>query len=276
MAVIAMTREMGSLGKDVALGLAEELGLDLVQHEIVEQVADKMHLGQSAVNRFLEGKAGLLERWGIDKSGISLYTTEEILDVAARGDVLIRGWGATYVLRPISHVVCVRVCAPLAFRARVLMDRIGISDEEMAIKEIKRNDAAHSRTMLHLFHVNWEDPLLYDIVLNTGKVSVEDCTKAIKGLVELQTFRETTESCTKLSDMKLEAKIRSALRGNPRTHETGPHFDVTVESQTGKVTLSGVAAVDDFKHEAESVVLSVPGVNEVDNQLTVMRRYVGT
>ena len=37
MTVIAMTREMGSLGKDVAAGLADQLGLTVVHHELVEQ-----------------------------------------------------------------------------------------------------------------------------------------------------------------------------------------------------------------------------------------------
>lgn len=276
MPVIAMTREMGSLGRDVALGLAEEFGLDLVQHEIVEHVADKMHLGRSAVNRFLEGKAGLLERWGIDKSDLSLYTAEEILDVAVRGNVLIRGWGATYVLRPISHVVGVRVCAPLAFRAKVLMERIGVVDEGLAIKEIEKNDAAHAKTMFHLLHVNWEDPLLYDIVLNTEKASVEDCIGAIKGLVNRPTFQETAESRAKLADMKLEAKVRSALTGSVKTHETNRYFDVSLEPGTGKVTLSGIATNNGFRREAENVVLAVPGVKEVDNRLTVMTRYLGT
>jgi hypothetical protein len=36
MTVIAMTREMGSLGKDVAAGLADQMGLTVVHHELVE------------------------------------------------------------------------------------------------------------------------------------------------------------------------------------------------------------------------------------------------
>ena len=63
MAVITMTREMGSLGRDVALGLADRLGLELVQHELVEHIAEKMHMRESSVNRFLEGRSSLLERW---------------------------------------------------------------------------------------------------------------------------------------------------------------------------------------------------------------------
>ena len=50
MTVIAMTREMGSRGRDVAIGLAEALGLTIVQHEVVEHVADKMHVRESSVN----------------------------------------------------------------------------------------------------------------------------------------------------------------------------------------------------------------------------------
>ena len=73
MTVIAMTREMGSLGKDVALNLAEDLGLRLVQHELVGHLAEKLHVRESSVNRFLEGKASLFERWEL-MSRISLYT----------------------------------------------------------------------------------------------------------------------------------------------------------------------------------------------------------
>ena len=51
MAIITMTREMGSLGRDVALGLADRLGLDLVQHELVEHIAEKMHMQEGSVNR---------------------------------------------------------------------------------------------------------------------------------------------------------------------------------------------------------------------------------
>ena len=59
MPVIAMNQEMGSQGKFVAEKLAEELGLAIVRHEVIEHVAEKMHLRKSMLQRFLEGKAGL-------------------------------------------------------------------------------------------------------------------------------------------------------------------------------------------------------------------------
>src|SRR4029450_11472291 len=94
MAVIAMTREMGSLGKDVAAGLAEQMGLTVVHHELVEHhLADRLGVKESAVHRYLEGEASLLERWKIDKQKLSQYSAEEILELAGKGNVVIRGWG---------------------------------------------------------------------------------------------------------------------------------------------------------------------------------------
>ena len=54
MVVIAMTREMGTLGKDVAQGIADQLDLQVIHHEIVEHdLAERLHLQESAVHRYL-------------------------------------------------------------------------------------------------------------------------------------------------------------------------------------------------------------------------------
>ncbi len=49
-----------------------------------------------------------------------------------------------------------------------MMERVGLKDPSEARREIERSDAAHSRIMRGFFGVNWEDPLLYHVVLNTG------------------------------------------------------------------------------------------------------------
>jgi len=55
MAVIAMTREMATLSKDVAAGLAERLRLTVVHHELVEHdIAGRAGIRESEVHRFLE------------------------------------------------------------------------------------------------------------------------------------------------------------------------------------------------------------------------------
>src|SRR6185369_17830901 len=105
-----MTQEMATLGKDVALGVCEALGLQLVRHEVGDMVAGRMHVKKSLIRRIREGKAGKMEKWAADEKTISIFTAEEIFDLALKGNVLIRGWGATLVLRPVSHIPSVRVC----------------------------------------------------------------------------------------------------------------------------------------------------------------------
>jgi hypothetical protein len=117
MPLIAMTREMGSLGKDVASAISSRMGKPVVHHEIIDQLADKMRLRKSHVVRFLGGKANIWERLTTDQTSLSIYTADETLALAERDNVaVIRGWGSAHLLRPIPHVICVRVCAPMSLR----------------------------------------------------------------------------------------------------------------------------------------------------------------
>jgi len=221
MPVIAMTREMGSRGKDVAMGLAEEIGIRIVHHEMVEHdLAGKLRARESTVHRYLEGGANAFERWRIDKKDLALYTAQEIFQLAEEGNVLIRGWGATQILRFVSHVVCVRVCAPLELRTKTLMERLQIDSEKIAQREIKKNDDAHARVMRRLFQVDWEDPLLYDLVLNTSRLSVEECIDLIKRLADKPSFQENMESRARFASLRHAEIIWPLLYGRRRARET--------------------------------------------------------
>src|ERR1700704_6542913 len=148
MALVAITREMGSLGKDVAAALAEELGVPLVYHEIIDHLADRMRVRKSHVIRLLDGRAGLLERLTADKTSLAIFSADEIYDLALQGKgAVIRGWGATHLLREVPHAVCVRVCAPLALRQRRMMDRLDTDDDRIVSAEIHNNDEAHTAIM---------------------------------------------------------------------------------------------------------------------------------
>src|SRR5690349_9035034 len=86
MIVIAMTREIGSLGIDVSAGVADRLGLTIIDSEIVaNNVAQRLGVKAGAVSRYVDGSASVLERWLINRRRLSLYTSEEILLLTQRG-----------------------------------------------------------------------------------------------------------------------------------------------------------------------------------------------
>jgi len=266
MPVIALTQEMGSLAKDVALRLADVGGLAVMRNEVVDNVAGRMHVPASLVRRLREGKAGLVERLATDKEQVALYSAEEVFAQAVRGNVVLRGWGATCLLRPVRHVVRVRVTRPFAQRVAWLMDHLGTDDRDAAEAEVRRSDQAHAARMNAQFGVTWGDPLLYDMVLNTDRVSVDGCTALILQLAQQAEFRETEASRAVLEGLALSARVRAALKANDSTS----NVDVQIESRAGRVALSGIVVNEHEKDEAQRVASAVAGVGKVDNDLHLM------
>lgn len=264
MPVIAMTQEMGSLAKDVALQLGQSLNLAVMRNEVIEHVAEKMNVPKSLINRLRGGKAGLVERLTTDERSVALYTAEQVFALAERGNVVLRGWGATCLLRPVPHVVCVRVTRSLAKRVEWLMGELETDDAKFAEAEIRRSDDAHATRMNDRFGVNWGDPALYDLVLNTDRMSVDSCVDQIARLASHPQFAETAESHAVLADMALEARVQAALKAQAQTH------DITVEASHGRITLRGIVLNAEERGQAESVATAVPGVASIDNQLRLM------
>lgn len=266
MPVIAMTQEMGSLAKDVALELAATLNLSVMRHEVVDHVAGKMHVSTSLINRLREGKAGLIERATTDADRLALYTAEEVYELANKGDVVLRGWGATCLLRPVPHVLTVRITRSFNKRVEWLMNHLETDDRDFAESEIRRSDHAHATRMHHLFGVTWGDPVLYDIVLNTDRLSVHSCVEQIRQLSLRPEFQESEASRQLLANMTLAARVRSALKDNETTQEV----NITIEAQKGRVILKGIVVNSDEQVDVEKIASTVSGVVGVENRLRLM------
>jgi len=210
MTVIAMTREIGSHGSEVAAGVAATLGLEIINSEIVvPHVAGSLGVEHSAVQRYLDGKASLFDRWQIDTRKLSQHTLDQILDLALKDNVLIRGWGAAALFQGIRGIICVRVCAPMAHRVRVMMERLGTKDAEAMQHEIERFDAGHSRATRAAFNFDWNDALMYHIVLNSARVTIDASVKAVCDLAQHQRSQDDAETKAALA-----ARLREISSGD--------------------------------------------------------------
>jgi cytidylate kinase len=264
MPLVAMTREMGSLGMDVARILESELKVPVVYHEMVNHLADKMRLRKSHVIRLLGGKANLFERLTADQTSLSIYTADEMLQVASKGAVM-RGWGAAHLLRPVKHAIRVRVCAPFEVRVKRMMARLDTDDRDAVTAEIRNSDEAQAAITKRHFDVDWQDPEGYDVSLNTERMSVEQCADEIVKLSKQPEFSETDESHRALADLALQANIRAALRADPSTRS----LSFAVDSDGGRVRMRGIVATREESNNATRVVMSVRGTMAVKNDLRV-------
>ena len=261
MPVVAITREMGSLGKDVAAGIGEALGIPVLYHEVIEHLADRMRVRKSHVIRLLDGSAGLMERLTADKTSLAIFSADEIYGLALRNSgAVIRGWGATHLLRDVPHVVCVRVCAPLPVRTRRMMERLNTDDIDRVNEEIRCNDEAYTAIMSRQFGVRWTDAENYDVVLNTQRVRIDDCVQEVLGLVRSHEFAETEESRQMIVDLATSARVRAALRGAPETRE----MKFSVATASGRVTVCGGRRNVEERVAIVHIAGAVKGVHQVE------------
>jgi cytidylate kinase len=271
MPVIAMSRELGTLGCEIASGLASDLGLKLVRHEIVDRLARRSGLPASEVLRCFEGRASLLDRLRADLEGLAVYAEEAVLELAAAGDVILRGWGATHLLRAVPHVLCVRVCAPLDLRARRVTELFGLRDMAQARQKVRDSDAVRDAAMRRRFGADWQDATRYDMVLNTEHMSAERCIHRIRRGLQFPDCVPTRESAAMLGALALSARLRAALRQDHRTSALKLSVQADANGSPGSVALHGIVADERERRMAQAVAQDCPGVRQVHNRLRSMR-----
>ena len=266
MPLIAMNREMGSLGRDVARGLEEALGMKVRHHEIIDHLANRTRLRKSHVVSFLEGKQGLIERLTTDQVSLRILTADEILTIAASGEpVILRGWGATSLLKDVPHAVRVCVSASRRTRVRRMMERLDTGDQRNVERIVNHNDEAAQAVMRRHFHIDTRDINEYDMGFNTDRVSVHQCVDEIVKLVKSEQFAETDASRRALHDVATAHHVRAAIR----THGTTAHCKVRVSASEGRVTLDGVVERIEQSEACSSIAARIKGVRLIENHLHV-------
>jgi len=264
MPLIAMNREIGSLGKDVAQGVAETLRIKVQHHEMIDTLANRTRIRKSHVISFLEGKQGLIERLTTDQLSLRLLTADEILSLAeSEGGIIMRGWGATSLLKEVPHAVRVCVSASRTVRIQRMMERLGSTDEREVERIVDQNDESSGVVMRRHFHIGSRDIDEYDMCLNTDRLSVAECVAEIVGLVKSARFAETEASRAKLRDIAVVHRVRAALR----TEASTSHCKLHVTADNGRVTLEGVVDSVAQSEACATVAARLKGVASIDNRL---------
>ena len=266
MPLIAMNREIGSLGKDVATGLEQALGMKVRHHEMIDQLANRARLRKSHVVSFLEGTQGLLERLTTDQVSLRILTADEIVSMAESGEpVILRGWGATSLLKEVPHAV--RICVSASRRTRVkrMMDRLDTNDAPQVERIVDQNDDAARAVMRRHFHIDTRDINEYDMGFNTDRVSVAQCVEEIVKLVKSEPFAETEESRRRLHDVAVAHHVRAALR----THVATAHCALRVTAESGHVTLDGIVDRIEQSESCSDIASRIKGVRVLENRLRV-------
>jgi cytidylate kinase len=180
---IAISRDTGAQGEEIARRVAEQLGCKVFDRELLDYMAEKYHLSRISLD-FVDEKAASLfhEMFGkwLDKQLVSQaeYVSRlgNIFLLAAQHEsTVFVGRGAQFIL-PRASGVAFRIIAPKKQRIESIMERRQCDYRE-AEKFIDETDAGRAEFVRRYFHREATDPNLYDLVLNLKFVSLDEAAE---------------------------------------------------------------------------------------------------
>jgi cytidylate kinase len=262
--VLAMTREIGSLGTHVAHKVARRLGYDLVRQEIIAEAARVYEANPDTLVATVETRPRMFEARNAAARRHFAFVAAEVLSAALKDDVVILGRWSTLLLHGIAHVLRVRVCAPIDLRAARLARRFKMQTDE-AVDRIRRSDEGIRARMRQFFDLEWDDPCQYDLTINTACVGVEEAADLLISALRQPSRQPTDLSRAALWDAALAARVRAALKANPETE----HADITLRCRGGRLELTGTVKDAETRDTVARLATIRAGIGAVDNHLIV-------
>lgn len=195
MGVITIGRQYGSDGRKIAKELAQRLGFQYYDKELIRLAAEKSNIPYDELVKADEQRASMWsypmdnmllteERWYYSVNDI-LYDTEKqiIRQKAATENCVIVGRCANRILKKEENVLSIFVYAPLDFRIRTVMERDGLGEKE-ARARIRKIDKQRRYHYNYFTDHNWEDMDEYDFCIDSSKWSVEKCAKVLEKMYQ--------------------------------------------------------------------------------------------
>lgn len=266
MAIITISREMGSAGIPIAHRAAEKLGYTLVDGEAIQKVASDYGLTLEAIESADEKPPPFVEKLD-GKIEVDLHQIELIvLEYALKGNVIIYGRGGQDLLKDINSVFRVRIVAPFEERVERWAEREWL-DPDYARILVRKSDQQRAGFIKYYFDRDWEDPLNYDLVINTLRLTEETAVKLICDGVADQNLTEQKEARKKtLTDLIIRKKSEISILSIPEVE--GHHLHV--ETHDCVTTLSGHVHSEKERSEVREAAHGIEGTREVIDQLKVI------
>jgi cytidylate kinase len=266
MAIITISREMGSGGIPIVQKAAQKLGYRLLDGEAIESFAPQYGLTKELLSQIDEKPPAFIEHLDrqieLGMSRIQLI----VLEQALLGDVIIYGRGGQDLLEGVENVLRVRVIAPFDLRVERWAEREWI-DPDLAYTLVRKSDQQRAGFIKYYYDRNWEDPLHYDLIINTAKLSEETAARQIMaGVKDENLLQMRTRSKQRLSDLIIQKKIQIARLADEKIQDLT--FQIKVNK--GQVTLEGHVYSEGEKLAAIADAKTVEGVAEVTSKLKVV------
>ena len=268
MGIVAISQTLGSLGDEIGRELARTLSWEFADREIIAQAAQRYGEGLMALEHVTEEKPSLWDHFTDTKRRYLTYVEAIIFEMADRDNAILSGRGAPLFLRKVRHALRVRITAPERVRSSRVEHQHEVTSEA-ALHRVRQNDRERASNVKFLYGVDWDDPLLYDLVLNTERVDVKEGARLIQNALGNERVQPTPESRADVKDLSLTAQAQAALLAHPLTRD----LHLSIGCKNRRLSVSGMVEREELQRATEEMLGQIPGVAGVVSEIVVISSH---
>ena len=169
MSAITISRQLGSLGDEVAQAISARTGYRIISRELINQAARQAGVPEVALATIDDLNLLGLRPSTADRHAYHQAISTLMHSVVDSGQMIIIGRAGQIILQDHPQVLHVKVIAPAELRSTRIARSEGISLEN-ARARISASDKSRRSYLSRYYHVRWDDPELYDVMINTARL----------------------------------------------------------------------------------------------------------
>ena len=262
---VTISEMLGTDGERIAREVAKKINYPFYAKEELYKAADEM--GYLSDVAHLELKSPhLLEKYFSDKPKIYLDRFQAVIyEVAKKGNAVFFGKGSQILLHSFNCALHVLITGSMEKRISRLVNAMKL-EKSVAEKIIHTSDHDKAGFLKYAFNEDWLDPHLYDITINTDKMSIESAVKTIADAAQSEEIKACAgEAVSLLGKLSLQRKIESALlEAGAMSLRT---FFTVEDMET--VRLYGIVHSEEEKEAIVRVLQRIKEIKKIKNDLTV-------
>lgn len=214
MKVITITREFGAGGGELGRRVAELLGWDVLDRELLHEAAKLEHVPDADLERLDEKSVDVADRFKLQPPHQKYIhgLTEAVRQAADRGNVILVGRGARHLLGDTLKAFHLRLVAPKPWRAQRMAKREGLS-EEAALARCTEVDRTRDRFTRYFFGAAANQPAQYDLTINSSRIALEDVARVVADVVRGGDAPESEKPAAARRVLTLSRELGAGERG---------------------------------------------------------------
>lgn len=221
LSIVTISRQIGSLGDEIAASLSRKLDMELIVRDriINEWLPENTN---DYVRRMLAESPKFFLNQMEDGVSFKEYIEQRLIAFAQHTPAIIIGMGAQVIFSSHQDATNIRIIASFQTRINRLKKQFGIGDTE-AESILFKTDKKHKRYIATLYGVDWADPTLYDLTVNTDAVGADECVELVCSMVK-ERVRLRPENQTETDISKNE--IQNCVFRHPAESEFAKILDM--------------------------------------------------